>query len=1105
MQSIESSSWTFRPFKNRAEDRHCKQCRLNAEDWKKANQATLIFLEVNKAEELKSERLMTLIKYYEMTRRRVGFVLPQKINIEKTSQLAAFVIGRARSIDKWKHTITHFLDVNKEEGWKDAVALDLEIVAKAVRERALDNARSQLNGTLEVTEEQIVKEMRKIIKDIPVKKWLKGGFPFQKLSQINPPSFQNSLKSILKPNVQILADYLLRSSDDLKEVSQVEGLFGEYIKGQNENDLLETCNRLTKAYTRGDKKAGYYLLWVIKTVTGCHYALPNIAGHFSVGKVLEKECSTGSIQNPKLFIKLLMKSDLCTEMLDKEGKERLLEFSRSMIESTSFDAIPWPYKKKSKMKDIHPLSLEELKNVKQEAVLFLNSGEVSETNTNRLLELIKYFEIAGLSVGLVLPQDMASLPSSKLSRFVIGSIKREKWCEIPSMTRFIEVGAMNTEEDVEKVLQRFNLRMGDVKLVETAIRKNSLKGAAILYDDDPDVREESIREYIKKEIQYNLSHPTFKELFRNGLPFEALAKKDLHDFRKALDSWNLPEMVLASYLIEHEKWLDEKELENLFGRYPLAMNSKESVRTCDSLACAFMKGDLRAGYYLLWVIKRRAFCQFEMPDKMSFTKERVSEILGTACALDGMGDANKFVEMIVSGYDCEKLFQGEAREQLFNFIQSQFSKSMNENLKDKALYFLLTNVNAKFKRSVVRSYCSNDPREEKIASALNAIFLDLNYTNTLQLRYELKSLLPDWNDEMLMKVCQAPLPTITFTEQDGYIKTDFRPNYNFLLQDRFFIYPEKGINYFNTPEDRRVPEHLLAFDRKYKKVVWGQPLTNHYELVHAGHHIAYLRDQEDTVQYISISTGKIEDKFRLPHPYHSYKDKFYVDPSENAFFISENQPDTLYRRTVQNPVWNAFKFNKKLSSRFKPLSTHAGLWEGVQTLHVIGPTGAPVKFENCIDAYANGNRLFLTQKDPSNRKQCILSIRNLQKEGEVVSEPNLELPIQADHLLFGKLCENGELVLLDGFHGYKKTPLFVNLSTKTVVRGEEHLIHPRYNYFIDEKRGEVWIHGQKKLRKISSTSNQVMGDALYWDKPIAVEPNGKLLVGKEENHGLDLH
>lgn len=181
------------------------------------------------------------------------------------------------------------------------------------------------------------------------------GFPF---SILDPKVSETTLDRALKSGDSIVTHLIKHDDSVWFTEKELEEKFGEAFKHLNIEGIGEACLELERAYIReGDKKAGYYLLWLIKHISGCNFEIPSketfdksivkvVLSKFIFSKFITL---TYPIKYPNNFIELLhfkssrFHSPIYQSLLMPECHSIFLNYTLSQLHSVSMAA--WPNKR----------------------------------------------------------------------------------------------------------------------------------------------------------------------------------------------------------------------------------------------------------------------------------------------------------------------------------------------------------------------------------------------------------------------------------------------------------------------------------------------------------------------------------------------------------------------------------------------------------------------------------------------------------------------------------------------------------------------------------------------------------------------------------------
>lgn len=738
---------------------------------------------------------------------------------------------------------------------------------------------------------------------------------------------------------------------------------------------------------------------------------------------------------------------------------------------------PWPYHpfKQAVQGKRHcsacNLSAGDQQILKKVVVLFLDIKDSSEMYGVNLLSLIKYLELTGRRVGIVLPENIEVEKASMLGAFVIGRTSPESLLKEHQVYRSVVLDKQWMDEGMEAVLKKIGFNQGDLDIAEDVIKELALEAVEKYrgWVSENDIYSKSIRQSLRSK--------QYQRVWKNQFPLNLL---DISCGKQALKKACEEESdILTSYL-KGVDWLDENSLNALFKEYVQRVATIECHDICHRLHMAYEKGNLKAGYYLLWLIKTAAGCAYTLPSKDEFSGSDLFEILNVDALNGKMSRPTLFVELLL----VRQIYLNLAFFPPFaSRVMMEYSKQVWPE-KNACLLKMLSAPHPT-KMIVVKGLAhSEDPETKEIGTHLLNVFKAENYTSALPSLYALKSLIPEMKNG-INAISGFPLPSFRYRRERGLPQfvtaIDFHDTEMFFEEDEHFVVVEKHTQ----------PHYLLTFDCMSEKIIWGLPLEDQYSLRRVGNQIAYLIEDERTVRFFSLKTGELINRLELPVEHHALRNQIYKSADDVVYYKSDKLA-CLFSKSLQEECWKAFLLDDHYHQLI-PLSTHCGLLNHVTSeLSLFGPTDVPLQFNECSDVYANEDQLFIIQKVPEQGKS-LLSIRKLSKGNDPVSEVHTEIFIPALDLKFGTLCKNGELVLVSGY--YEKKILFVNPLTKEVRFGERD-IPEKTSYLIDRWTGAVWVNDYStgRLWRISSKGTQDLSKSICSGKLFHINKVGQLYL-----------
>lgn len=286
------------------------------------------------------------------------------------------------------------------------------------------------------------------------------------------------------------------------------------------------------------------------------------------------------------------------------------------------------------------------------------------------------------------------------------------------------------------------------------------------------------------------------------------------------------------------------------------------------------------------------------------------------------------------------------------------------------------------------------------------------------------------------------------------------------------------------------PTRLLAFDMNTEKLVWGiklhkgynawglKKLPEGYNLNQIGELISLRFPEEKKVYFLHAETGKIYSTLELPSAADRF-DNLHIDPSGFAYQVTHLYNDGILKGgMIVDRQWKPIFESKSPRGSFEALSTHCGFKDDFpDKLVLVGPTGDQVAIENCMSAQALENKLYTIESDLNENDKCLLTIRTLQLDSEVISKIEKSISIDAKKAILGKVCQNGQVVLFsEDLSRGKSKPIFVDLNSQRVTYIEHKFVASRATHHITDS-GELWIWDNRsnEIWKVTPTHTSMMG------------------------------
>jgi len=627
-----------------------------------------------------------------------------------------------------------------------------------------------------------------------------------------------------------------------------------------------------------------------------------------------------------------------------------------------------------------------------------------------------------------------------------------------------------------------------------------------LSKDRVKVGEEDVSETTSKVERFVKKHSCrFREICKSGFPFSMLERPACEKALKgALEDDN---SIIATFMTQNESvWLSEEELNESFGKAFKRLDIIEISEACSDLTTDYIKeSNNKAGYYLLWLIKQSTGANFNIPAKETFNKSTVQEVL-SQFAFSGIGQLESptnFIEILYfrrfNNFLYKTLSQTDSHLQFLNFILSQLQNIPMDKWPGKGYIIadLLRRETPQNKITISERLNANSDSQiatigKHLLQALQSTSLRLAIPHI----HTLIKLLPNLSDSDIEHIFYIPLNTFCKDKKIFNKDPEFTRRLTFNSMRTVFVHGDLMAGVYH-PSDNRLPPYLLAYNMKTEKMEWGIPLipgfalnTSQAPMISEPSRIAsesyclnrvddYITLQfigEENIYLIDPNTGDISSTLALPYAHKDKRDRLHLTSSGFSYQMIKKEGDRKligYKISASNP---SPLFEVETSDAFfLPLSTHVGLFKDTEReLDLYSPTGNHVTLD-CISAYAQGNKLYLIEPNPSQKNTSSLTVRTMTNDEKVVSSIEKSIPLNTEKVSLKQLCDNGQLILFkENF--LSKSPIFVDLHNNEAVYSE-HQIHAYEKEVVNTVSGEVWCWNQssEEICKISAKQRTLMG------------------------------
>lgn len=727
--------------------------------------------------------------------------------------------------------------------------------------------------------------------------------------------------------------------------------------------------------------------------------------------------------------------------------------------------------------------------------LFLSLHAIEDSCAEHMLGLIQYLELIGKRVALIVPErvgEIESLAKRTLASLVVGEGSFENAQEMSRMmdrsTHFFNLTSSFTMERGYDLLKEWGYDARNLECLMQLLRPKAYASAEQFYPRPEQQRERN--SCYHKKLSYNL-YILHKTCINEGFPIgeieTSVAEKMLERLLEDRHS------VLGAYLLSENVDLPLLEVEKRLSCFLSRVGTSEVNRACIELCKEYKQGNLKAGYFLIWLIKHSAGCIFKMPAHHEVDVSTLPSLVEKQC-IDGLMDKPLlFIDLILKGKIYEELLFG--RELFIQFVMNRFEDFA-------VLPLLFAPLSSKHKlRLAMQSIVSQRPLLHSFGVKAKSVLESSNFTAALPHCYQLQEIFPQYGEEEFFQLFRVPLPP--FRDSSTHNQTIIKVNVN---PDRFLC--EQGPLIISVHCSYwKLPPYLIAFDRVKEKMVWGIALDDHDRgsIRRTGDTISIRNHTTACFDIFSLKDGIKKTQFSHPQPWNHNASPSCYSSAEEICYFARNHDRKLYIERQTPGELNSFEYKMKNHGKLIGLSTHCGVFEFAHyyrwfpsRVHgILGPKGGYIKLHKCLDAYAKGDKLFLINK--SDKGVLLLDVKTLLPTKEVFADTSYQQVFEHMRgLSIQMLCDNGDLLLFcqGGYNSFKT--IFVNIPENRVVMGSPDDIPVKAPYVLDEKRGEVWVHHQaeKKIVVISSTGKREIHSLPFLRTFLFADEEDRIYLGR---------
>ncbi|PIS01589.1 MAG: hypothetical protein COT84_01580 [Chlamydiae bacterium CG10_big_fil_rev_8_21_14_0_10_35_9] len=662
------------------------------------------------------------------------------------------------------------------------------------------------------------------------------------------------------------------------------------------------------------------------------------------------------------------------------------------------------------------------------------------------------------------------------------------------------------EEDFQVGIQLFT------KIAEE-LSANASRASSRLFKKKVRLENKPINETTAKIQQFLKEHSyRFWSACEAGFPFSKLEPMESEAaLKKSLNNY---QSIIVNFLKQDDSvWLTEEDLNSKFGKAFYLLNVKEVGAACEGFKLAYLRDkDIKAGYYMLWLIKHASGCDLKIPPKESFQDSTAIEVLSDFISSQDftVKSPTNYIELLQfrSSRITPPLNVGfldqKSTKKFLEYAVAQLQSIPMANWPNKARIItdLLETITTDSKKAAATALQSSSDRQtaevgNHILSALQAATLK----EAIPHFYALDELLSNFNYTHAEVIFGRPFPQFRHDKMIFKNDPDFIRRLNFNEMSKVFVFGDLMLGAYNpntTFGGKGVPPHLLAYNRQTEKMEWGIPLTPEqpedlslvttqvpmtYGLPRMGpaeYHIGQVGESitlqfmgEKRVHCIDSNTGEITDTILLPYENQNDDDRLYLTPDGIGYQMVFLEDDIkLIGGKISDSCLNP-DFEVAAPHGFLlPLSTHVGFKDPFEDeLIIFNSKGKHVTLD-CLSAYAVGTTLYLVEPNPSQENTCKLTVRTMTTDDQVISEVEKSIVLNTKSASIEKICDNGQLILINGY----KLPIFVGLENGEIVYSDHKI--PSYGaYHVNALSGDIWSWDtvSQKIWKVSSQEKVFMG------------------------------
>ena len=617
--------------------------------------------------------------------------------------------------------------------------------------------------------------------------------------------------------------------------------------------------------------------------------------------------------------------------------------------------------------------------------------------------------------------------------------------------------------------------------------------------------EDKVKSFVKHHFD------SFQKICETNFPFSKIETTQCETALKMHLLYPDKPFLIRFMSLKSSTWMTEQELDTYFSEPFKYLNIEEIKVACVDLFFYFKQfNEFKAGYYLLWLIKKVTEGRFIIPEKENFDIQTIKNVISSL--IDNKGEdvkfSTRFIEILIFKKTNSEplLFQNILDENNQNFFIDFTISQLQEISEDywsekRAVIVDLIKISTMEKIHTIAKTLNSSTESEinKIGHSLLKALLSSSFNSAIPHFNALIELLPNLNFKNIETIFCTPFKKFKYSKQDqsntfNLIKLKFSDTERVFFHGNLMI----GVCENKRAFCEEFPPHLLAYDINTEKMVWGIPLntlkskSNNFKLNQVDDTIILQFEKDNKVFFIQSDMGEVISTMTTPLFHNERYDALHITP--NSLFgyqmVSNESQRILVGGKIINSNWIPSFEVKTPTGFFIPLSTHVGFhhhYIGPQgnferTLTIFGPSGDKITIKDClsVENTFSGNKLYLIEKNPHEKNSYFLTVRTMTDDENVVSQ--VEKCITFNTNASGtpsleKLCDNGEWILFNGYSS-ERSPIFININTEEVVYSPHKIGFGET--VVNTASGEIWSWDpdSKEIWKTSSKESILMGSLI---------------------------